>query len=185
MFDPNLQVPYSDSWTVGFQRALGRATAIEIRYVGTRSRAQWETFNYNEANILDNGFLDEFKLAQANLQSHIAAGCGAEGNACSFAYRGPGHEHVAAADLSGVLQRHRGATEAGDQTLYTSGSWTNSNFINPLVEVRLGPVHARRHELEYGPGRKSDTAGECDPGRTAGELLPRESRHARRRQCHR
>ena len=39
IFDPNLQVPYSDTWTVGFQRALGQKSAIEIRYVGTRSRA--------------------------------------------------------------------------------------------------------------------------------------------------
>ena len=138
MFDPNLQVPYSDSWTVGFQRALGRATAIEIRYVGTRSRAQWETFNYNEPNILDNGFLDEFKLAQANLQSHIAAGCGGEGNACSFAYRGPGTGTsplpVYLAFINGISR-----DRAGDQTLYTSGSWTNSNFINPLSKFDSDP----------------------------------------------
>jgi hypothetical protein len=69
IFDPNLQVPYSDTWTVGFQRSLGQKQAIEIRYVGTRSRQQWENFNYNEADILNNKFLDEFKLAQANLQS--------------------------------------------------------------------------------------------------------------------
>ncbi len=66
-FDPNLQVPYSDTWTVGFQRALGQKSAVEIRYVGTRSRAQWETFNYNEPNIHENGFLSEYKNAQANL----------------------------------------------------------------------------------------------------------------------
>ena len=79
VFDSNLQVPYSDTWTVGFQRALGTKSAIEVRYVGTRSRQQWETFNYNEANIIENGFLDEFRLAQGNLQAHIAAGCGVTG----------------------------------------------------------------------------------------------------------
>ena len=41
--------------------------AVEVRYVGTRSREQWATYNYNEINILENGFLNEFKLAQANL----------------------------------------------------------------------------------------------------------------------
>ena len=137
-FDPDLQVPYSDSWTIGFQRALGKATAVEVRYVGTRSRAQWQTFNYNEPNILDNKFLDEFKLAQANLQSHIAAGCGGEGNACSFAYRGPGTGTsplpIYLAFFSGI-----GSGQAGDQTVYTSGSWTSSNFINPLSKYDSNP----------------------------------------------
>ncbi len=137
-FDPDLQVPYSDSWTIGFQRALGKATAVEVRYVGTRSRAQWQTFNYNEPNILDNKFLDEFKLAQANLQSHIAAGCGGEGNACSFAYRGPGSGTsplpTYLAFFSGI-----GSGQAGDQTLYTSGNWTSSNFINPLSKYDSNP----------------------------------------------
>jgi hypothetical protein len=41
LFDPNLQVPYSDSWTVGFQRGIGRLSSVEIRYVGTRNRQQW------------------------------------------------------------------------------------------------------------------------------------------------
>ena len=85
IFDPNLQIPYSDTWTVGFQRSIGQKNAIEIRYVGTRSRAQWENFNYNESDILNNKFLDEFKLAQANLQNHIATGCGGTGQpACSL-----------------------------------------------------------------------------------------------------
>ena len=65
----------------------------------------WTTENWNEINIVENGFLDEFKLAQANLRAHVAAGCGTGGNpACSFAYRGAGHWHVAAADLSRVLR---------------------------------------------------------------------------------
>jgi hypothetical protein len=137
-FDPNLQVPYSDSWTIGFQRALSRTTAIEIRYVGTRSRQQWETFNYNEANILDNGFLDEFRLAQANLQAHISQGCGATGNPCSFAYRGPGTNTsplpIYLAFFSGIPR-----AQSGDQTLYNSSSWTNSNFIDPLARYNSNP----------------------------------------------
>ena len=85
MFDPDLQVPYADTYTVGIQRAIGRRSAFEVRYVGTRNRDQWTTYNYNEANILDNGFLNEFKLAQANLYANIAAGRGQ-----TFAYIGPG-----------------------------------------------------------------------------------------------
>ena len=52
--------------------------------------------NYNEVNIIENGFLNEFKLAQANLQANIAAGKGS-----TFAYTGAAG-HGAAADLPGV-----------------------------------------------------------------------------------
>ncbi|HYN10323.1 MAG TPA: carboxypeptidase regulatory-like domain-containing protein [Vicinamibacterales bacterium] len=161
MFDPNLQVPYSDSWTVGFQRALGRTSAIEIRYVGTRSRQQWETFNYNEANILDNGFLDEFKLAQANLQSHIAAGCGAEGNECSFAYRGPG---TGTSPLPIYLAFFNGVArdQAGDASRYTSSSWTNSNFVNPLSQYDSNPFTPA--------GTNSDTGLAGNPTRQANAI---------------
>jgi hypothetical protein len=144
-FDPNLQVPYSDSWTIGFQRALGKTTAIEVRYVGTRSRQQWQTFNYNEANILDNGFLDEFKLAQANLQAHIAEGCGSTGNPCSFAYRGPGTGTaplpIYLAFFSGTPFSQGGqcASAAECAALYNSGNWTSTNFVNPLSRFDSNP----------------------------------------------
>ena len=66
IFDPNLQVPYSDTYTVGIQRAIDRLSAIEVRYVGTRSRQQWQTFNYNEPNIHENGFLNSAFYVDAN-----------------------------------------------------------------------------------------------------------------------
>jgi hypothetical protein len=73
--------------------------AMEVRYVGTRSRQQWTNYNFNEFNVIENGFLNEFRVAQANLQANIAAG---RGN--TFAFTGaPGHGTPA--DLPGVLQR--------------------------------------------------------------------------------
>jgi hypothetical protein len=44
--------------------------AAEIRYVGTRGVDQWSELNYNERDLLGNGFYDEFKLAVANLQAN-------------------------------------------------------------------------------------------------------------------
>jgi hypothetical protein len=138
IFDPNLQVPYADTWSAGVQRAIGKDTAFEIRYIGTRHRDGWTEYNYNEVNILDNGFLDEFKLAQANLQSHIAAGCGGTGVACSFAYRGPGTGTsplpIYLAYFSGVPR-----AQASDVARYTSTLFTNSNFINPLQRRNPNP----------------------------------------------
>jgi hypothetical protein len=138
IFDPNLQVPYADSYTASIQRALSKQTAIEVRYVGTRSRAQWTNYNYNEANILDNGFLSEFKLAQANLQASIATGCGTTANPCTFAYKGPGTGTnplpIYLAYLTGTP-----LAQAGDSTKYTGTNWTNSNFINPLGVYTANP----------------------------------------------
>ncbi len=162
IFDPNLQVPYSDTWTVGFQRALGQLSAVEIRYVGTRSREQWETFNYNESNIIENGFLNEFRLAQANLQAHIAQGCGTTGNpACSFAYRGPGTGTsplpIYLAFFSAVP-----ASQAADPARYTSSSWTSSSFINPLGLYGANP---------FTPAGTSSTSGLAgDPTRQANAI---------------
>src|SRR4029078_13224743 len=84
-FDPNIQVPYSKTWKLGVQRALDKQSAIEVRYVGTRSDQAWTSLNYNEVNTVENGFLNEFKLAQPNLQANMAAGRGA-----TFRYFGAG-----------------------------------------------------------------------------------------------
>jgi len=76
-FDPNLQTPYVQSWTLGIQRELTKDTVFEARYVGNRAVKLVRTFNLNEVNIFENGFLDEFKAAQRNLQISLAAGRGA------------------------------------------------------------------------------------------------------------
>jgi hypothetical protein len=132
MFDPELQMPYSDTYTAAIQRQLGKRYAVEVRYIGSRNRDQWETLNYNEATIHENNFIDEFRNAQANLQASIAAGCGGTGQpACSFAFRGPGTGTVPLpiylAFFSGVP-----LGQAGDASRYTSTLFTNSNFVSPL-----------------------------------------------------
>src|SRR6185295_10500718 len=85
IFDPNLQVPYAESWTAAMSRAIDSKSAVEFRYIGTRFREGWTTYDMNEVNIIENGFLNEFRNAQANLYANIAAG---RGN--TFAYFGPG-----------------------------------------------------------------------------------------------
>ena len=140
-FDPELQVPYSDSWTVGFQRALGRASAIEIRYVGTRNRQQWETYNMNEVNVHENGFLQEFKNAQQNLYANISAGRGQ-----TMAYAGPGTGTVPLPIYMGYFSgtvnpnnpcNNFTATQAcptgGNGTGGNSaGNFSTNTFVNPL-----------------------------------------------------
>jgi hypothetical protein len=66
-FDPHIRQPYVESWQVGVQRALSPNNVVELRYVGNVARNQWLGVNYNEVNIFENGFLDDFTAAQANL----------------------------------------------------------------------------------------------------------------------
>jgi len=120
-------VPYSQTWTASVQRQLGKMMAVDLRYIGSRGRGLWGEVNYNESNILDNGFLNEFRLAQQNLQANIGAG---RGN--SFAYFGPGTGTsplpVYLAYLNGVS-----AGQAGNPARYTGASWSDPNFTNPLA----------------------------------------------------
>jgi|RhiMethySRZTD1v2_1073278.scaffolds.fasta_scaffold20695_2 hypothetical protein len=140
IFDPNLQVPYSDSWTVGWSRALGRRSAFEIRYIGTRNRDQWRNYNYNESNIIENGFLDEFRKAQANLYANAAAGRGK-----TFAYFGP---NSGTSPLP-IYLAHFSATNVGlggncdsaaaCATMYSNSNFANDNFINALSQFNPQP----------------------------------------------
>ena len=84
IFDPN--APGAVLADVDRELADARSSrniGVDVRYVGTRHLQGWVDYNYNEANIIENGFLDEFRKAQANLQANIAAG---RGN--TFAYTG-------------------------------------------------------------------------------------------------
>jgi hypothetical protein len=71
--DPHIQQPYTQSWNLGIQRALGRNSAIEVRYVGSRSPHQWISQDINEVNIFaalpgQPSFLQQFVSARKNLQ---------------------------------------------------------------------------------------------------------------------
>jgi hypothetical protein len=63
----DIRQPYSESWNLSIQRELGRSRVLEVRYNGNHTVHQWMQINPNETNIFENGFLAEFKNAQANL----------------------------------------------------------------------------------------------------------------------
>jgi hypothetical protein len=85
VFNPDLKTGKVHSFSIGYQRELNQDTVVEFRYVGNRGVGLQRQYNLNEFNTIENGFADEFKLAQANLYANIAAGRGA-----SFAYFGAG-----------------------------------------------------------------------------------------------
>ncbi len=154
IFHPELQVAYARSLIVSFQRALTRDMAVDVRYVGTWGRNIWTQEDYNgncdadtpcpNVTIIENGFLDEFKRAQANLQANIAAGRGS-----SFAYFGPGTGTsplpIYLAYFSGVP-----AAQAGDSSRYPSSLFTNSNFVSQLALYNPLPYNHASDNSSYG-----------------------------------
>jgi hypothetical protein len=131
IFNPDIQTPYAQTWVGGLRRKLSRDIGVEVRYVGTRHLQGWGTFDVNEANIIENGFLKEFRLAQANLQANVAAGRGS-----SFAYFGP---NTGTSPLPIYLAYLNGSTNSGAAASYSGSSWTNTDFTNPLAIYNPNP----------------------------------------------
>ena len=65
--DPNLKTPYVQQWSIGIEREINSNTAIEIRYAANHAVKIYKGLDYNETNIFENGFLQEFLNAQKNL----------------------------------------------------------------------------------------------------------------------
>ena len=136
-FDQNLQVPYSQTWTAGWQRKLTGDLAVEARYVGTRSLQSWQTYDYNdvESNIGENGFFEEFQLAQQNLQANIASGRGA-----NFRYFGPGTGTSPLPIFVAYFSGRTDANNAGTSGAYGSSLFSSSTFVNELARFDPDPT---------------------------------------------
>ncbi len=125
-YDPYLKLPRVQSWSVAVQRELFKDTALEVRYVGNYYERNVVQRGLNEINIVENGFLNEFLLAQQNLRTNVAAGRGS-----NFRYYGPGS---GTSPLPIMLAYFSGlpASQAGDPARYTSTNFTSGTFLTPL-----------------------------------------------------
>jgi hypothetical protein len=112
-FDPHIKQPYIQSLSAGIERQLSPNNVLEVRYVGNASKDQWVGVNYNETNIFENGFLTNFKAAQANLQANGGS-----------SFQGPN------------------ATPLFDQAFEATGGggYTSSQFINYLKTGQAGAL---------------------------------------------
>jgi hypothetical protein len=133
IFDPNIRTPYTQSWMFSLQREITKSTALEVRYSGNRNLQSWVSRNLNEQNLVENGFLNEFKNAMANLQANMAAG---RGN--NFKYYGPDTGTYALpitlAYFSGIP-----ASQASDPTKYTSTNFTSTTWVGYLAKYNPVP----------------------------------------------
>jgi len=143
--DPHIAQPYIQSWNIGFQRQLGTGNAIEVRYVGNRGIHEWLGLNPNEVNIFENGFLPQFKGAQANLAAYEqATGCNLPTGTtpCSFANNGLAGQQ--ALPLFDAAFAGEGAGPDGKAGDYTNGGYTTM--------LQLGQVGTLANVIASGAG---------------------------------
>ena len=72
--DPNLRTPYVQQWSFGYEREIAKNMAFEVRYSANHAIKVFRAVDYNEINIFENGFLQEFLRAQRNLAINTANG---------------------------------------------------------------------------------------------------------------
>ncbi|MEO8025822.1 MAG: TonB-dependent receptor, partial [Bryobacteraceae bacterium] len=75
LIDPNLQSPYAQQYSFGIQQRVGSMT-IEARFVGTHSVKDLRQIDFNQINVNQAGFLEDFKNARSNGLLASAAGLG-------------------------------------------------------------------------------------------------------------
>jgi hypothetical protein len=148
-FHPDIEVPHARTWTIGLQRAVSKDMAVEVRYVGTRGIDQWQTLNYNERNLIENGFFNEFQQAMANLQANNAAGGNRLG---SFAYFGPG---TGTNPLPTYLAYINARNDATNAAAYSGTTWTNTALTQDLVRTNPQPDNSAA-DLDGDPARRAN-----------------------------
>lgn len=122
----DLKMPSVQAWNIGVQREIMKNTVLEVRYVGNRASNVWHTYNVNEVNIFENGFLQEFKNAQQNLAINQANGV------ASFANNGlPGQVALP------IFQTAFGA-RGTQAALPVAQGFTNGGFITQLQQGEAG-----------------------------------------------
>jgi hypothetical protein len=128
---PDLVAPYLIQWNFSVQRELARNLVLEVRYAGNQTHRQWRTFDLNEVNIFENGFLTEFNNAKGNLDINRAAG---RGN--TFQYNG-----LAGQSPLPIFSSAFGAR--GTVPAIAAGSgYASTGFINNLDNGAAGSLAA-------------------------------------------
>jgi hypothetical protein len=130
--DEHIKQPYTQSWNLGIQRSFG-SRVLEVRYAGNRTLHQWVNNNTNEVNVFENGFLDEFKKAQANLTAYRQAHNTCDSNStCSFANNGLGGQSA----LPIINAAFAGEASGGANIPLVD--YANSSFISYLDSGQVG-----------------------------------------------
>ncbi|HEV8588701.1 MAG TPA: carboxypeptidase regulatory-like domain-containing protein [Pyrinomonadaceae bacterium] len=145
-FDLHLKAGYTQSFSFGIQRSLGKDTVVEARWVRTRGTHLWRQMELNEVNIFENGFLNQFKTALAALK----ASPGGNSN------YGPGFIATAIGSQTDALTIQR-LLQGQAGAIANSIAFTSSR-MNNLINAGLVPFTTLPSGAQV---------GSCDPTRPA------------------
>lgn len=123
----NLKEPYIQQWNIGIQRELPGATVLEVDYVGNHAVHEWQNYNINETNTLNNGFSSQFSTAVANYNINSANGVASFADNTGFA-------GIAATPIFDSAFNGNGITTAANDP----GGYGNPNFITLLQQGQAG-----------------------------------------------
>jgi hypothetical protein len=141
-FERDLRTGYVQSWSAGIQRELNKDMVVEVRYVANRGVKLWRQVNLNEINLLENNFVNEFRLAQQNLIANNAFrnSAGVATRAGSFAYFGAGS---GTNPLPTILSFFRGPTAANNLDPNNAAQYTSTLFANATLTGQLAATNPR------------------------------------------
>lgn len=120
---PDWPIPMTHQYSFGIQRQFGKSIGVDVRYIGNTNVGGWGSWNMNATqqwSMLsgENGFLDEFRKAQANLRSNIVAGLGN-----TFAYTG-----AAGTSPLPIFQAYFAGTPLKDAKNQVAANYTSANY---------------------------------------------------------
>jgi hypothetical protein len=72
LLNPNLRTPYDQQFAASIQHEF-RGTIIEVRYIGSHGTKLLRSFDINQINVKQNGFLGDFLKAQQNAALALAS----------------------------------------------------------------------------------------------------------------
>jgi hypothetical protein len=125
--NPNLKEPYIQQWNFGIQRQILGNTVVEVNYVGNHVLHEWQNYNINETNTLNNGFASQFKTAQANYNINSANGVASFADNTGYAGIQPTPIFDSAFNGNGIT------TGANDP-----GGYASTNYITLLQQGQAG-----------------------------------------------
>ncbi|MGZ8844934.1 MAG: outer membrane beta-barrel protein [Pyrinomonadaceae bacterium] len=150
-FLPNLKTGYVESWSMGIQREINKDNVLEVRYIGNRGHKLWRQTDLNEINVFENGFLQEFRNAQANTLANLAAGQG-----FNMRYRGPGTGTV---PLPILMKFFTANLNPALTASYASSLFANTTLLSPLNPNSPSPLglaatlNSTGNEATFNPNR--------------------------------
>jgi hypothetical protein len=71
VMDSEFKTPVTHGWAISYQREVWSRTVVEAAYIGRKANDLFGAYNVNQAEILNNGFVDAFNIVKAGGQSPL------------------------------------------------------------------------------------------------------------------